>query len=173
VALVRRCLGGDRSAFDELVRRYERPVYNAAVRILHDADEAHDVAQTAFLKAYEHLGSFDTAARFYSWLYRIAINEALNAQERRRPSEQSPDETADGAPGPEAEAAGEDTRREIEAALMSLTPELRAVVVLRHTLQLSYEDMAETLHIPGKTVKSRLYSARQLLRERLLARGVL
>lgn len=170
-ALVQRCREGDRHAFERLVVRYQRPVFNAALRMLHDPQDALDVAQTTFLKAFEHLTDYDPRFKFYSWIYRIAVNESLNALGSRRPFQELDGAEPDEAPGPEREAEGEQTRREIEAALRRISPELRSVIVLRHFMQLSYQDMADILQVPEKTVKSRLYSARQILREQLLQRG--
>ena len=167
--LVKHCQRGNRDACAELVTRYQKPVFNAALRLLHNAEDARDAAQSTFLKAFEHLADYDSSFKFYSWLYRIAINESLNALKARKPgmeiSGNEPDET----PGPDRSAEASEARRAIEDALMHLTPELRAVVVLRHLTQLSYQDIGEILQIPEKTVKSRLYSARQLLREQLVA----
>jgi RNA polymerase sigma-70 factor, ECF subfamily len=170
-ALVQRCRAGDRRAFERLVERYQRTVYNAALRMLHDPQDALDVAQTTFLKAFEHLADYDPRYKFYSWLYRIAVNESLDALGTRRPFQELDGAEPDDAPGPEREAEGVQTREAIEAALMRLSPELRSAIVLRHFMQLSYQDMADVLALPEKTVKSRLYSARQLLREQLLRRG--
>jgi RNA polymerase sigma-70 factor, ECF subfamily len=171
--LVRRCREGDRAAFELLVVRYQRPVYNAALRLLRDAEEAKDVAQTTFLKVFEHLGDYDPSFKFYSWIYRIAINESLNAIATRRFRGESDGEEADGAPGPDRQLEGEQMSRAIDEALTHIRPELRAVIVLRHFMHLSYQDMAEVLLLPEKTVKSRLYSARQLLRDQLRQRGAI
>ena len=172
-ALVQRSIQGDRAAFELLVVRYQRPVYNAALRLLRDPEEARDVAQTTFLNVFEHLRDYDPGFKFYSWIYRIAVNESLNILGRRKPFEAISGEEPDDAPGPDSEAEGVQTRGAIEGALMRITPELRAVVVLRHVMQLSYQDMAETLSLPEKTVKSRLYSARQLLRDILAQEGAI
>ncbi|MBS0365529.1 MAG: sigma-70 family RNA polymerase sigma factor [Proteobacteria bacterium] len=166
--LVRRCREGDRHAFELLVLRYHRPVFNAALRMLHDRDDARDVSQTTFLKAYEHLGDYDPRYRFYSWIYRIALNESLNALSSRRPVEAINGREIDGSPGPERCAEGAQARLAIGEALMHLSPELRSVIVLRHLMQLSYQDMSDILLVPEKTVKSRLHTARQLLRSELL-----
>jgi RNA polymerase sigma-70 factor (ECF subfamily) len=167
-ALVRRCLGGDRHAFEGLVLRYQRPVFNVALRMLREPQDAMDVAQTTFMKAFEHLASYDPNHRFYSWIYRIAVNETLNALALRKPAAQISGEEPDESPGPERQLAGEQASQALEDALMRITPELRSVVILRHVMHLSYQDMADILQLPPKTVKSRLYSARQLLREQLL-----
>jgi RNA polymerase sigma-70 factor (ECF subfamily) len=171
--LVRRCREGDRAAFEHLVARYQRPVYNAALRLLRDREDARDVAQTAFLKAFEHLADYDPSFKFYSWIYRIAINESLNAIASRKPRGELNAEQADDAPGPDRRLESEQTGRAIEEALMRIKPELRTVIVLRHFLHLSYQDMGEVLLLPEKTVKSRLYSARQLLQDDLLQHGTI
>lgn len=170
--LVRRCLHGDRSAFEQLVVRYQKPVFNAALRLLHNPEDARDVAQTTFLKAYQHLGDYDDHFKFYSWIYRIAVNEALDSLNSRKPAEPVNDAQPDGAQGPERIAESAEIGRAIEAELARISPELRAVIVLRHLMNLSYQDMSDILVLPEKTVKSRLYSARQLLRERLLPYGL-
>jgi RNA polymerase sigma-70 factor (ECF subfamily) len=82
-ALVQRCRDGDRRAFDRLVIRYQKPVFNAALRMLKNPEDARDVAQTVFLKVFEHLGQYDPNLRFYSWIYRIALNESINGHVRR------------------------------------------------------------------------------------------
>lgn len=169
--LVGRCRDGDRRAFEQLVVRYQRPVFNAALRLLHDPEEARDVAQTTFLKAFEHLEGYNPAFKFYSWIYRIAVNEALDALGSRKSFEPISEEQADEAAGPEQQVEGEQVSQAIETALMEIKPEFRAVIVLRHFMHLSYQDMSEVLELPEKTVKSRLYSARQLLRDQLLRHG--
>ena len=153
--------------------RYQGPVYNAALRLLRDPDAAKDIAQITFLKAFENLGKYDPSFKFYSWLYRIAVNESLNALARRKPFEAFSGEEADETPGPDSRAEGEQTSRAIELALASISPELRTVIVLRHFMNLSYQDMSDVLALPEKTVKSRLYSARQLLRDRLIKDGAI
>jgi RNA polymerase sigma-70 factor, ECF subfamily len=171
-ALVGRCLRGDRSAFEALVVRYQKPVFNAALRLLHSPEDARDVAQTTFLKAYEHLADYDERFKFYSWIYRIAVNEALDALNSRKPSEPVSGAEQDEAGGPDQVAEGAQIGRAIEEELARISPELRTVIVLRHVMNLSYQDMSGVLDLPEKTVKSRLYSARQLLRERLQRYGV-
>jgi RNA polymerase sigma-70 factor, ECF subfamily len=143
-------------------------VFNVALRMLHNRQDAMDVAQTTFLKAFEHLGDYDPAFRFYSWLYRIAINESLNVLAMRKRQAEPVGDAVDERPGPERVAEGDQALEAIERALMLIKPELRAVVTLRHIANLSYEDMAQVLGLPEKTVKSRLHSARELLREQLL-----
>lgn len=171
--LVRRCREGDRRAFEGLVIRYERPVYNAALRMLRDPEDARDVTQVVFLKAFEHLGDYDPKYRFYSWIYRIALNESINLLHRRVRSEPFAGDEVDEEPGPDEVLDREQSAKSIEVALMTIKPEYRSVIVLKHLLGCSYQDMSEILELPEKTIKSRLFTARQLLRDALLglARG--
>ncbi|MBV8342743.1 MAG: sigma-70 family RNA polymerase sigma factor [Gammaproteobacteria bacterium] len=169
--LVRRCQNGDREAFGLLIARYQKPVYNAALRLLRNPEDARDVAQTTFLKAFEHLASYDPSFKFYSWIYRIAVNEALDTLGAKKSFEGISGEEQDEAPGPDRQVEGEQMSRVIEDALERIKPELRAVMVLRHFMHLSYEDMGDILQVPEKTVKSRLYTARQLLRDDLQRHG--
>lgn len=171
--LVQRCRGGDRNAFERLVIRYQKPVFNVALRMLRNRQDAMDVAQTTFLKAFEHLGDYDGAFRFYSWLYRIAINESLNALALRKPRAELDSSAVDEGPGPDRSAEGDQALEAIEDALMHISLELRTVLILRHIAQLSYEDMAQALGLPEKTVKSRLHSAREQLRDHLLRSGAI
>lgn len=170
--LVGRCRQGDRAACELLVVRYQKPVFNAALRLLRNPEDAKDVAQTAFLKAFEHLADYDPTFKFYSWLYRIAVNEALNVLGSRKSFGELSGEEPEEAPGPERRVEGEQVSEAIEEALMCIKPELRTAIVLRHSLHLSYQDMSDVLKLPEKTVKSRLYEARQLLRQHLLQRGI-
>jgi RNA polymerase sigma-70 factor (ECF subfamily) len=172
-ALVQRCLGGDEHAFELLVLRYQGPIYNAVLRMVHDRDDASDLTQNAFLKAYRQLARFDPQYKFFSWLYRIALNESLNHVKRRGRQEPLEGERASEAPDPERLVLGSDTSHHVQVALMKINEDYRAVLILRHFHDCSYEDMAGILGIPEKTVKSRLFSARRQLKELLEAKGLL
>lgn len=173
-AKVRECLAGDPQAFAALVEQYERPVYNVALRMLRNPEDARDVSQSAFLKAYENLSNYDPQYKFYSWIYRIAINESLNVlRVRGRSAGPVDDQFPEDGAGPTELLATDQTRGEVLAAIGRLKPEHRSVIVLRYFAELDYEDMAEVLAIDAKTVKSRLYTARQILKERLATSGVL
>jgi RNA polymerase sigma-70 factor, ECF subfamily len=169
--LVRRCLDGDQRAFDRLIVRYQKPVFNAALRMVRNPEDARDVAQTVFLKVFEHLADYDPNLRFYSWIYRIALNESINALGRSRRCEAITGDEIDQAPGPERQVESEQMMHAIENSLMRIQPDYRAVIVLRHFLHLGYEDIGDILEVPEKTVKSRLYTARQLLRDLLVEDG--
>jgi len=169
-ALVDRYRRGDRDAFTELVVRYQRPIYNAAYWILRSADDASDIAQVVFLKVAEHLDEFDEQHRFFSWIYRIAVNESLNLLRRNGHEEWLDDEIdlpgADSA-NPESQASDAERSRHIKRALLGLSANDRTVVTLRHFSELSYQEIADVLQIDEKTVKSRLFEARHRLREAL------
>lgn len=164
-AAIGRCLGGDTGAFDALVARHERVLFRVALRMLGNAEDARDATQTAFVKAFEQLHRYDPGFRFFSWIYRILANECLNRRRDRRPMSAMTDiATAD---GPFEALEQRERQRLVQAALLDLPPAYREVVVLRHFSELSYEEMAVALDIPVKTVKSRLYTARQQLGARL------
>lgn len=171
-ALVQRCLSGDTEAFGELVGRYERPIFNVALRMLRDREEARDATQNAFVKAWQHLDQFDRNRRFFSWLYRIAVNESLNRATRRRKSDPLDENLEDRASGPADQAERSEQALLVERAVEQLSDTYREVIVLRHWLDLSYDEIAEALHVPAKTVKSRLFSARVRLAEILASMGV-
>jgi RNA polymerase sigma-70 factor (ECF subfamily) len=170
--LVQRCLSGDTEAFGELVGRYERPIFNVALRMLRDREEARDATQNAFVKAWQHLDQFDRNRRFFSWLYRIAVNEALNRATRRRKAEPLDDNLVDRGLSPAEGAERSEQAVLVERAVHRLTDTYREVIVLRHWLDLSYDEISEALHVPAKTVKSRLFSARARLAEILAEMGV-
>jgi RNA polymerase sigma-70 factor (ECF subfamily) len=172
-ARIRDCLAGDPQAFAALVGQYERPVYNVALRMLRNAEDARDIAQSVFMKAWLNLSSYDPKYKFYSWIYRMAINESLNLlRSRGREVEPVDERLPSDAAGPADELAAGQSREAVLAAVRRLKPEHRSVIVLRYFLDLPYEDIAEALELDAKTVKSRLYTARQLLKDQLAGRGV-
>jgi RNA polymerase sigma-70 factor (ECF subfamily) len=165
--LVARCLGGDTAAFRPLVERYQRLLFTVALRMLGNRDEAVDAAQTAFVRAFEKLASYDRKHKFFSWLYRILVNECLNVRRNRRPEEPlSPMLVARDDPRNDAEAA--ERRAMVQAAVARLPRLHREVIVLRHFAEMSYQEIAGVLSVPESTVKSRLYEARQQLGQWLL-----
>ena len=166
-----RCRNGDRRAFDALIARHARQVFSAVYRILHDREDAYDVTQTAFMTAYEHLDQYDAAQPFRGWLYRIAVNQALDVVRARRPAEALAEDTEDGQEQPDERASHDETDSVLQAALMQLDANYRALIILKHLQGCSYEEIAQILECPLKTVKSRLFTARHVLRDILVARG--
>ena len=160
-----RCLGGDHAAFEPLVSRYERVLFRVALRLTGEYEDARDATQNAFVKAFEQLHRYDGKRKFFSWLYRIAVNECLNLRRSRRPEQAMTDEFegSNAQNGPFEAFAQVEARSRIDRAMAHLSFEYREVIVLRHFADLSYEEMAEAIGVPEKTVKSRLFSARQKL----------
>ena len=165
--LVRRTLNGERRAYESLVGRYEKPVYNAAFRMLNNQEDARDVTQTVFLKVYENLGRYDPKYKFFSWIYRIAVNESINFLNQRNRTEELAREPVASTAGPDDETDSDLRHQRIQTALMTIKPEYRTVIVLKHFLEMNYVEIGTVLEIPEKTVKSRLYSGRQLLKNAL------
>lgn len=169
LALVDRCRAGETVAFEGLVQRYQRVLFSVALRMLGDYDAANDAAQNAFVKAYQKLDTFDPTRRFFSWIYRILVNECLNTRRDHPPHEPlAPDLAAAGTPEDLFETA--ERRRRVQAAILTLPAAYREVIVLRHYTDLSYEDIGEALHVPVITVKSRLHTAKERLA--VLLRGL-
>jgi len=161
--LVAECLDGQTEAFGALVARYEKPIYNVAFRMVRSREDARDLTQAVFLKAYEKLESFNPKYKFFSWIYRMTVNETINFLQRRRqnvPVEEyhiTHDET------PESDYNNRQIAEDIDDALTHLQFDYRMVIVLRHFQDLPYTEISRILQIPEKTVKSRLFSARRLL----------
>jgi RNA polymerase sigma-70 factor, ECF subfamily len=173
-SLIARSVGGETAAFEILVTRYQAVLFRVALRMLGDYADASDATQAALIKAYERLDSFDPRFRFFSWMYRILLNECLNARRSRRSDdhEEVTSEIAGRGDTPLEALELTERRRRVQEALLELPTEYRQVVVLRHFAELSYDDIAATLGLPAKTVKSRLYTARQRLAERLMSEKI-
>jgi len=169
--LVERIRSGDRYAFNLLVWKWEKPIYNLALRVLGSEEDAAEVCQEVFIKAYMHIHEFRGDARFSTWLYRIAINCCHNhlrrRQRQRKLQVQVPD--VEGAAAPDAEAVIHQAQLvdRIHRALQALPEDQRLVVELRVMHELSVEEVARIMGIPEGTVKSRLYYAVKRLRELL------
>lgn len=169
---IRNCQRGDRQAMEALVKMYERPVYNAAFRMLGNCDDAADVTQNTFLKVFQNIDKYNPKFKFFSWIYRIAMNESINFLNRHPATEALSPSCASPEQGPENLADQGQVGRELQAVLMELTEDYRSVIVLKYFSDCSYQQMADILHIPEKTVKSRLFTARKCMKETLERHGV-
>ncbi len=168
--LIDRSLGGDSDAFGELVRRYQDRLYSAVVHIVRCRAEAEDVVQEAFIQAYVKLRTFKHNSRFYTWLYRIAVNVSISHRRRKRVEfsidqnrDASGDEPIDTAAGPSEPLELAERKQKLERAMAQLTEEHRTIIVLRHMEEFSYEELADILNISVGTVRSRLHRARAQL----------
>jgi RNA polymerase sigma-70 factor (ECF subfamily) len=179
-ALVAQARAGDPRAFTELVNRYERKIYRLAKNITQNNEDAEDVLQDAFLKAYEHLDGFQGNSKFYTWIVRIAVNEALMKLRKRKSDRTVPlDEPMDlgeetvereiavWEDNPEQRYSREEMQHILDEAVDGLKPDFRTVFVLRDIEELSTEETADALGISIAAVKSRLLRARLALREKL------
>jgi RNA polymerase sigma-70 factor, ECF subfamily len=172
-ALARRARAGDVAAFGELVRLHQVAVFNVCYRLTGERREAEDMAQDAFIRAYERFASFDTARPFGPWMRRVAANVCLNALQRARRLHFSLDD--DSVPEPRADEAGEppvahgqrETAETVRAALLALPAHYRAVIELCHFQDMSYAEAAQELRLPLSDVKSHLFRARNALAKQL------
>lgn len=171
-ALVLRCQGGELRAREELVTEYERVIYTVAFRMTGDREDARDITQSVFLKVFRGLATFDTRRRFFSWIYRIAVNESIDRLRGRRQSGPLDLTTEDTGDTPHEATERRENADLVQAALLELSNNDRQVLVLRHWLDRSHVEIGEALGIPERTVKSRLFEARQRLGRILRRRGV-
>jgi RNA polymerase sigma-70 factor (ECF subfamily) len=176
---VQQTLAGDPQAFGELVRRYERDVFNLAYRMLNERGEAEDAAQEAFMRAYVNLDRYDPERPFKTWLLSITSNHCIDRLRRRRltwlsleePLPPHPALTSD-VPGPEEALLTSERNLLVQEMLANLSPEYRLAVILRYWYDLSYAEIAEMLGTTESAIKSRLFRARQALADDLEARPV-
>jgi len=177
--LVTAARAGDISAFESLVNRYERKIFRLGMNITGNREDAEDVMQEAFLKAYQHLPEFEGNSRFYTWLVRIAVNQALMKLRKRRPNQVSLDEeietgedsffrdVEDWGPSPAERFEQTQLHEILNSAISELDPSFRIVFQLRDIEEMSTEETADVLHLSVPAVKSRLLRARLKLRQKL------
>lgn len=179
--LVEAFQSGDVSAFDQLVRRWDRKIQGVVYRLVGNHEEARDLSQEAFLKAYRALGTFKKEARFSSWLYQIALNATRDRLRRRRryhdvsldDVEERPEASLrDGRPSAFELIESSDLSRMVAAAMAGLPDEQREVLILKEYEGLTFPEIAETLDVPLSTVKTRLYRGLVQLRIRLERQGI-
>jgi RNA polymerase sigma-70 factor, ECF subfamily len=169
---VRDCLNGNGRSYEIIVDKYQKMIFRLANKFVKNFDDAEEITQSVFVKAYENLNTYDSKYKFFSWLYRIAVNEAINYEKRKknngmldeniRSFEQDPDRIYD------ANILSDN----IIDALMELDMIYRLPVVLKHFLDYSYKELSYLLGVPEKTVKSRLFAGRQLLKDILTNKRV-
>ncbi|MFQ5771497.1 MAG: RNA polymerase sigma factor [bacterium] len=171
-ALVKECLAGNTKAFEFIIDRYQKPIFNVALRMVNDYEDAQDVTQAVFVKAFEKLDTFKPKFKFFSWIYRMVINESINFINQKKQVDKLDRAFLSKAKTPEQNYLDIELREKIQKALMDLPIDYRVVIILRHFEELSYNEMSYILKIPEKTVKSRLFTARQNLRNILLKKGI-
>ncbi len=163
-------------AFSELVSRYEKQIFSLAYRLCGDYDEAADLAQEAFVRIYKVLDKYDTDKKFFSWMYRVAYNTCINTL-NKRPKNTVPVENigevvseneVDNTNNPENQYANLELKKQIEAAIDSLSDNYRDVVYLKYIEELSYQQIADTLNLPLSTVETRLFRGKKQLQAKLV-----
>ncbi len=171
---IERVLNGDTAAFEELVRTYQARLFNSLIHSLGCPEEAEDVAQEAFVKAFSKLATFKQHSSFYTWLYRIAMNLAISRHRQRKPKSSLDDyrlkigqEPIDETSQPEQKLDLEERALQVQAALQLLSEEHRKIIVLRELEDMDYDAISEILALPVGTVRSRLHRARNQLRTHL------
>ena len=180
--LVRTAVSGRESAFEELVRRYQRPIASYVYRMVGDYDAALDLTQEVFIKVYNSLSRYRSEFKFSTWIYKIAHNTAIDHLRRHTVRDQIMTADGDGPRSeiaiesrrltPEQESEREERRSEIESVVQSLPAAYRELIVLRHSHDLSYDEIAEVTGLPLGTVKNRLFRAREAMRDLLVPRGI-
>jgi len=175
--LVRKCQAGEMSAFEELVARYQQKVRIVILGVLRDREDAAEVAQETFFRAFRKIKSFQGDSSFYTWVYRIAVNVAIDWQRRKKRNPLEFRDTMDAileerhevAKDPYADVHDKELRERLATAIEELTPEHKAVIVLRTIEGLSYKDIGGILGCSEGTVMSRLHYARKKLQDKLRA----
>jgi len=179
--LISIAIGGRVDGFEELVRRYQRPITGYVFRMLGDYESSLDVTQEVFIKVYNSLSKYSPEYKFSTWLYRIAHNAAIDHMRRNSVTAQSLEaENADGSyqiqiessrPSPEQDHERTEWRAEIEAVVKCLPPAYRDLILLRHSQDLGYDEIADVTGLPLGTVKNRLFRAREMMRDIFIERG--
>lgn len=179
--LIAGTVAGQLDGFEELVRRYQRPITGYVFRMLGDYESSLDVTQEVFIKVYNSLHKYSSEYKFSTWLYRIAHNAAVDHLRRNSITPQSLEaENADGtfqiqlesrASSPEQDRERSEWRTEIDSVVRELPTAYRDLILLRHARDLSYDEIAEVTGLPLGTVKNRLFRAREMMREMFIARG--
>src|SRR5436190_4702784 len=182
VELVQTAVAGREASFEELVRRYQRPIAAYVYRMVGDYDAALDLTQEVFIKVYNSLSRYRAEFKFSTWIYKIAHNAAIDHLRRHAVREQAMTTSVDGERRevliesrrltPEQESERKERRSEIESVVQLLPSSYRELIVLRHSHDLSYDEMAEVTGLPLGTVKNRLFRAREAMRELLVQRGI-
>lgn len=170
--LVNECLEGNVNAFGTLIDKYQVTVFNTALKMVNDYNDAQDIAQTVFVKAYEKLDTFNPSYKFFSWIYRMVVNESINWQKKKKYHKELDHKIVSIGKTPDKILDDKELSESLRSAIVELQIDYRVVIVLRHFEDLTYREMGDLLKIPEKTIKSRLFTARKLLCDILIKQGI-
>ncbi len=169
--LISEVLNNKAENYKELILRYQKPVFNLVIRMVRNYDEAKDITQNIFIKAYYNLATFNFEHKFFSWLYRIGVNESLNFINNRKQYDEYYEENFRNEKSPADIFEKNEESIKIHKAVNMLKEEYRTLIILKHFQELSYDEIAEVVSIPVNKVKSRLFTARNLLKEIMVRKG--
>jgi RNA polymerase sigma-70 factor (ECF subfamily) len=175
--LAARILMGDKMAFEAILDRYEKTVFNVTYRMVGNYEDAMDITQAVFVKIYRKIELYNPSFKFFSWLYRMTLNEVINFLHREKVARVAREEKKLGHPAslalstPEDDIADLERNAQLQRALSALKPDYRVVLILKYFVDLSYEQIGQILQIEVTKVKSRLFTGRQLMRDQLLRQG--
>ncbi|MCX6152476.1 MAG: sigma-70 family RNA polymerase sigma factor [Ignavibacteriales bacterium] len=169
--LVEEILAGNDSSFKELIQKYQKPIFNLVVRMIQNFEDAKDVTQNVFIKAYENLSLYDDKYKFFSWIYRIGVNESINFRNSRKFNDEIDESNFFDLATPENKLLKMEESERINAAISNLRDDMKTLIILKHFQEFSYEEIAETMNISVSKVKSRLFTARHLLKNILVQLG--
>jgi RNA polymerase sigma-70 factor (ECF subfamily) len=171
--LIEKTLKGDKKSFEILVEKYYRPIYNLAYRMTGNKEDSEDITQMVFTNAYNKLENYQPAYRFFSWIYKIAVNESLNSIKKQQKYSDLQENFPSLSKPIEVENEKLFISFQVHKAIMELAPKYRILIILKHIQKCQYSDISKIIGITENKVKSRLYTGRQLLREILIKRKIL
>jgi len=169
---VEKCLRGNSRAFEPLIDKYQKALFNVTLRMVNNQQDAEDIIQDVFIKAYNKLGSYNPRYKFFSWIYRIAVNESINHVKKHKKEDVELDETISDHENPGKIYDKKELQKRVNDTLSLIDPKYRILIILCQMQNCPYDEAARILNIDEKKVKSRLYTGRQLLKDLLIKEGI-
>jgi RNA polymerase sigma-70 factor, ECF subfamily len=169
---VEKCLRGNSRAFEPLIDKYQKALFNVTLRMVNNQQDAEDIVQDVFIKAYNKLGSYNPRYKFFSWIYRIAVNESINHVKKQKKEDVELDEAISDHENPAKIFDKKELQKRVNDTLSLIDPKYRILIILCQMQNCPYDEAARILNIDEKKVKSRLYTGRQLLKDLLIKEGL-
>ena len=170
--LVIKCLDGNSQAFGTLIERHQKALFNVVFRMTNNYDNSEDIVQSVFIKAYKSLAGYDPKYKFFSWIYRITINETINYLKKKKQADIIVSEVIADNENPESLYQKKELGVQVQKTLMKLDPKYRVLIVLCQLQSCSYQEVSKILKLDEKKVKSRLFTARNLVKDLLIKEGI-